>query len=132
MKMRNSKILYYLVWIIVGALLLHYGNSLISHYTEEAQKNYQLENTVWITAIVPFVYGIYLALLEGLPKAFVVNWLLLFIVFLPSFLLLMYPTLVMYFNISNMEIFKFATIHDGIVFGLVSGMALVKSLTTNR
>lgn len=132
MKMWNSKFLYYLVWIIVGALLLHYGNSLISHYAEEAQKTYQLESTVWIMAIVPFIYGMYLALLEGIPKAFVVNLRLLFIVFLPSFLLLIYPILVMYFNISNIRIYKFTTLHDGVVFGLVSGMALVKSLTTNR
>ncbi|WP_340008279.1 hypothetical protein MHH52_09920 [Paenibacillus sp. FSL K6-0276] len=132
MKMQNSKLLYYLVWIIVGALLLHYGNSLISHYTEEAKKNYQLESTVWMMAIVPFFYGMYLALLEGLPKAFVVNWPLLFIVFLPSFLLLIYPILMMYFNLSNIVIYKFATLHDGIVFGLVSGIALVKSLTSKR
>jgi hypothetical protein len=130
MKRKNSKLLYYLVWIIVGGILLHYGNSLINYYTIESRKNFQLEGTIWIHAIVPFIYGLYLALLEGLPKAFKLNLPLLLVVFLPSFFLQIYLILVLYFDITNIEIYKFATLHDGAVFGIVSGIALVKSLTT--
>ncbi|WP_211750046.1 hypothetical protein [Paenibacillus sp. Marseille-Q4541] len=131
MKINNKRLLFYLIWIIVGAVLLHYGNSLIDYYTDQAQKSYQLEGVIWIFAIMPFIYGLYLALLEGLPRALKLNWPLLLIVFVPSFLLLIYPILAMYFEIENIEIFKIVSTHQGsTIFGIVSGLTLIKSLTT--
>ena len=134
MKPQKSKVVYYLVWLIIGGLLIYFGNSISSYYSEEAKKTFQIESTVWILAIVPLIYGLHLAFLEGLPKSFKLNWPLLVLVFLPCFLSLIYPILVMYINsLANVTIYKLATLPQAsAVFGIVSGLTLIRSITTNR
>lgn len=133
MKLKYSKIIYYLAWMIVGWILLHYGNVIMAYYTKEAQRRFDIDAVLWVSALVPFIYGLHLSLLEGFPKSFKVKWPLLLLVFLPCFLLFIYPILVMYFRIDNVTLYVFATTRQGsMLLGIVSGFTLLRSLTTTH
>jgi len=133
MKLKYSKFIYYLVWMVIGWLLLRYGNVIMEYYTKEAQRRFDIDAILWVSALVPFTYGLHLSLLEGFPKAFKVKWPLLLLVFLPCFLLFIYPILVMYFRIENVKLYIFATTRQGsMLLGIVSGFTLIRSLTTTQ
>ncbi|GAE06802.1 hypothetical protein JCM10914_2981 [Paenibacillus sp. JCM 10914] len=59
-------------------------------------------------------------------------WPLFILVFVPSFLMLIYP-LSGRFIPHNMEIYQIATMHGGnVVFGMISGIALFKAVTSRE
>lgn len=133
MKLKYSKFIYYLVWMVIGWLLFHYGNVIMAYYTREAQRTFEMDSLLWVSALVPLIYGFHLALLEGLPRTFKVNLPLLLLVFLPCFLLLIYPASVMYFRIDNVKIPMYITTREGLtLLGIVSGFTLIRSLTTSH
>ncbi|GAE05199.1 hypothetical protein [Paenibacillus sp. JCM 10914] len=90
MESTNSKLLYYFIWTLAAGVLLYFGESVLQHYMEKSYKTFEISGTIWVSVIVPFIYGLHMALLDGLPRAFRPNWPLFILVFLPSFLLLMY------------------------------------------
>lgn len=122
--------LYYAGWVIVAFILLYFGDILIDYYKDNTSRTYDLSGTVWIGTIVPFIYGIHLGFLDGLPKKIKINVPLFLFVFLPSFILLVYPVTTLYVDIVSERLSTFATIHySNVVYGIVSGMTLIKSIT---
>ena len=125
-----KKSLYYLGWLIIAIILLHFGNSLIDYYSERASRTFDITGRIWIWTIVPFVYGLHLGFLDGAPKSIKVNIPQLILIVIPSFLLLIYPVTTLYIGTGIKGLFVFATNHqNNLIFGLVCGMTLIKSLT---
>ncbi|GAB6926283.1 hypothetical protein JCM10914A_02660 [Paenibacillus sp. JCM 10914] len=132
MDKKQSKVVYYAVWLIVAAALVYLGHLVFRHYQQQAYMTFRKDGLIWAYCVVPLLYGVHVALLEGLPKKFRMYWPLFILVFVPSFLMLIYP-LSGRFIPHNMEIYQIATMHGGnVVFGMISGIALFKAVTSRE
>lgn len=120
--------LYYLGWILIAFVLFHYGNQLM-RYVESNSSSYM--NVVWVWTIIPFVYGLHLGLLGGLPQQLKLNVPMFLFVFLPSFLILIYPVLAITFEIPFIRLLSYVSDRYLILLvGIISGFSLIRSLFT--
>lgn len=123
---KKNSYLYYIIWLIIATLLLHFGNEIVRRI-EAASSSYF--TVVWVSALIPFIYGLHLALLEGLPRRFEMNLPMLLFVFLPSFFILCYPIFAIAFEIHLIQFLAYVSDRTLILLsGIISGASLIKSL----
>lgn len=118
--------MYYIIWFIIAVLLVHYGNQIVRN-VDNFSSNYF--NVVWVSALIPFVYGLHLGLLRGLPRKFKLNLPMLLFVFVPSFFILCYPMLAISLEIQLIKMLAYVSDRTVILLsGIISGASFIKSL----
>ncbi|GGH27010.1 hypothetical protein [Paenibacillus segetis] len=123
--MRSNRFIYHLVWII-GAFLLMYSSSLTLDYlNRKVAVTYDATYAIWGMILIAFVSGMYLGVINGLPRRFKVNKSQL-IIFIPSFLVLIYMIVPYYIEIPYYRFYLELTKHNEHFFlGVISGMTFI-------
>lgn len=121
----NNSVLYNLVWII-GAFLLVYGSGLTLNYlNSKVAVTYNGTYVLWAMVIVAFLLGMYLGVINGLPRRFKVNKSQM-IIFIPSFLIMIYMIVPYYIQVPYYQFYLELTRHNGhFFFGVISGMTFI-------
>ncbi|MNO40803.1 hypothetical protein D3C76_309610 [compost metagenome] len=133
--MNKSKgYLYYLLWMIGALLLLYYGNKFLTFMDSKVNEFYKMEYSLIGNIAYAFVIGIYLSLLNGLPGRRKFFRPLFFFVFIPSFILMIYPILGIYFEVPNFsQYLDLVILHEGyFFFTMLCGLSFMKSLFGSR
>jgi len=132
--MNNSKgIFYYIAWLVGVCLLVYYSGSFFAMMEQQRTILYKADNMLLANMIYAFVFGLYLSLLNGWPARRKMNKPLFFGVFLPCFLIWVYPIASSYIKIIAIaEYFHLVREREFFFFGLMSGLTLMKSFFTTR
>ncbi|MNJ49747.1 hypothetical protein D3C77_449950 [compost metagenome] len=132
--MNNSKgIFHYILWTVGVCLLVYYSKHFFVMMDHKSTILYKMDNMLIANIVYAFVFGLYLSLLNGLPARRKMNKPLFFCVFLPCFLILIYPIAATYIKqIYTAEYFSLIKEREFFFFGLMSGLTLIKSLFTTR
>ncbi|GIP56395.1 hypothetical protein QNH46_11605 [Paenibacillus woosongensis] len=132
--MNNSKgIFYYIAWMIGACLLVYYSGSFFAMMDQQRTILYKTDNMLLANMIYAFAFGLYLSLLNGWPARRKMIKPLFFGVFLPCFLILIYPIASSYIKIIAMaEYYHLVREREFFFFGLMSGLTLMKSFFTTR
>lgn len=132
--MNNSKgYFYYFVWMVGALVLVYYGHQFIEMMDSKKQTLYKIDYSLIGDIVYAFVFGLYLSLLNGFPHRRKFHRPLFVFVFVPSFLLLIYPIFSIF--IKQIYIVSYYELVGGpqlFFFGLLSGLALIKSLFSSR
>jgi len=130
--MKISKYFYYLVWFIGAIGLAYFGNFFLDYVDTKTKSTYELTYSMWASVWVPFVMGAYLSLINVVPQRIKVNKPKL-IVFILSFLILIYAILPLYIKIPYTNFYLDIIKHKSLYFfGLVSGMTLITGLSEQK
>lgn len=132
--MKNSKgYIYYFFWIVGVLLLIYYGHEFKSMMEHKSGTFYKVDYSLLGQIIYALVFGFYLSLLNGLPHRRKFHRPLFLFVFVPSFLFLIYPVIVIYVDMIRVtRYFELVGHPEMFFFGLLSGLTLMKSLFGNR
>ncbi|WP_055108326.1 hypothetical protein [Paenibacillus ihumii] len=132
--MNNSKgIFYYIVWMIGAFLLVYYSSSFFAMMEHQRTILYKTDNMLLANMLYSFVFGLYLSLLNGWPSRRKMNKPLFFCVFLPCFLVWIYPIASTYIKIIAIaEYFHLVQKREFFFFGLMSGLTLIRSFFAAR
>lgn len=133
MKNSNKGYFYYLLWTAGALVLIYYGHKFTVMMDQKTGTFYDLKYSLIGDIVYAFAFGLYMSLLNGLPSRRVFNRPLFFSVFLPSLLLLIYPLFTVY--VKQIHIWRYHELIGGpqlFFFGLVSGLALMKSLFSSK
>ncbi|MNW40370.1 hypothetical protein D3C74_174830 [compost metagenome] len=128
--MNKSKgYVYYLLWILGALILLYYGNMFLTMMLQKKDELFKVEYSLLGNILYAFVIGIYLSLLNGLPNRRKFFRPLFFFVFLPSFILMIYPVIALYSELPYYLIYLKLTHHEGFFFfSMLCGLTFMKSL----
>lgn len=132
--MKSSKgYFYYFVWMLGALLLLYYGSKFTGMMESKTKTFYQMEYTLIGEIVYALVFGLYLSCLNGLPNRRKFNRPLLTFVFIPSFLLVIYPIITIYVKqIYIVGYYQLIQEPQFFFLGMLSGYSLVKSVFTTR
>lgn len=132
--MNNSKgVFYYIVWMIGVCLIVYYSGRFFAMMESQRAFLHNTGNLLIANIIYGLVFGVYLSLLNGWPVRRKMNKPLFFSVFLPCFLILIYPIASSYIKIIAIaEYFHLVQDREFFFFGLMSGLTLMKSFFTTR
>ncbi|MFP4977445.1 hypothetical protein ACE6ED_18720 [Paenibacillus sp. CN-4] len=130
--MNVKSVLYTLIWAGIACLLVWAGTEWINDTQEQAASTYDMTAYLWASTLVPIVYGLHLGLLDP-PRAVKINAAVLVLVFLPSFIITVYPLSTLYVQFEGLNwLFQLSQQMNRAMlmfFGIVCGLSLVKSLT---
>jgi len=122
------KAFYLLGWTIGAFLLVYFSNLLLDYTDHKTNQTYDLTYNVWASVTIPFVMGMYLGLINGIPRRFKVN-ISMMIIFVPTFLVMIYLILPIYFEMHVFDFYLDLTKHNGYNYiGIISGMTLIMGL----
>lgn len=122
--------MYYLGWLVGAIVVLYLGNMVLDYVKEEANRTFIITYQLWGTFVIYFIYGVYLGLLNGLPKRFSLNRPLFIFVCIPCLILLFYSIAIFYFRLPFFEMYR-SLVKDNnsqLLFTIVAGMTLILSL----
>lgn len=120
---------YYLLWIIGALVLLYYGNMFLTMMGNKTGELYKLEYSLLGQILYGFGIGCYLSLLNGLPNRRKFFRPLFFFVFVPSFILMIYSILNIFFTMPYYSLYYGVIRHDGyFFFTMLCGLTFMKSL----
>lgn len=132
--MKNSKgYFYYFVWMLGALVLMYYGKQFTDMMNHKTQTFYQMEYSLIGKIVYGLAFGVYLSFLNGFPNRRKFHRPLFAFVFVPSFLLLIYPIITIY--VKRIYIVGyFEIVHDPqlFFFGMLSALSLMKSTFTTR
>jgi hypothetical protein len=124
---------YYFVWIAGMLLLAYYGNQFMDMMANKRGGLGKLDYKLLGQIGYALVFGIYLSLLNGIPNRRKFHRPFFFFIFLPSFILLIYPVINTYVKLPYGSLFADVTKWNGyFYFGLLSGLSFMKSLFGSR
>ncbi|AWB44455.1 hypothetical protein DCC85_09600 [Paenibacillus sp. CAA11] len=124
----NKGYFYFLLWIAGAILLLYYGNDWMDSVNANSSKN-KTDYIRMAGILYPVVLGAYVSLLIGIPNKWRPHKPLLLAVFLPAFLLFVYPTVGQYIKLPELPLYTDVFKYQGrFLFGVVSGMSLLQGL----
>lgn len=132
--MKSSKgYFYYFVWMLGALLLLYYGGKFLGMMEQKTQTFYRIDYTLIGEIVYAFVFGLYLSCLNGVPNRRKFHRPLLAFVFIPSFLLVIYPIITIYVKqIYIVGYYQLIQEPQLFFFGMLSGLSLIKSMFTTR
>lgn len=121
---------YYFLWIVGALLLVYYGNQFMDMMARKNDSLGKVDYTLIGHIVYAFVFGVYLSLLNGVPNRRKFHRPLFFFVFLPCFLLLIYPVISQYVTLPYYSLYNehMAKWSGYFFFGLLTGLSFMKSL----
>lgn len=126
--MKNNHVLYNVAWIIGALVLVYLGSLYLDYANEKVSTTYDGTYILWAQVIVPFVLGVYLGIMNGFPRRVKFNKSKM-IIFIPSFLLMLYAIAPYYIQIPYNRIYlEIMRQHGHYLFGIISGMTFISGL----
>ncbi|MBP2000937.1 CHASE3 domain sensor protein [Paenibacillus shirakamiensis] len=123
---------YYLLWMIGAILLVYYGNQYLNEVANHTGRNQQTK-VLGTLALYSLFCGIYVSLIYGFPGRSKFNKPIFISIFIPSFVLLVYSLVSAYMKLPAIPHYAEITgRHGQFFFGVICGIALVKSLFDTR
>ncbi|MNO27068.1 hypothetical protein D3C76_169350 [compost metagenome] len=124
---------YYFVWMIGALVLMYYGNQFTDMMNHKTQTLYKIEYGLIGKIVYGLAFGLYLSFLNGFPNRRKFHRPLFAFVFVPSFLLLIYPIITIYVKqIYIVGYFEIVRDPQFFFFGMLSALSLMKSTFTTR
>lgn len=132
--MRSTKgYFYFILWIAGAVLLLYYGNSWMDSIAAKARASNKQDELLLAGALYPVVLGAYASLLFGIPGRFKAHKPILLGLFLPCFLLFIYPVVGHYVKLPELPFYADVMKYQGrFLFGIISGMSLMHGLFESK
>ncbi len=132
--MKSSKgYFYYFIWMLGALVLMYYGHQFIDMMNNKTQTLGKIDYGLIGKIVYGLAFGLYLSFLNGFPNRRKFHRPLFAFVFVPSFLLLIYPIITIYVKqIYIVGYFQIVRDPQLFFFGMLSALSLIKSTFATR
>lgn len=132
--MKSSKgYFYYFIWMLGALVLMYYGHQFTDMMNHKSQTLGKIDYGLIGKIVYGLAFGLYLSFLNGFPNRRKFHRPLFTFVFVPSFLLLIYPIITIYVKqIYIVGYFEIVRDPQLFFFGMLSALSLIKSTFTTR
>ncbi|MEC2344774.1 hypothetical protein P9H28_11845 [Paenibacillus barengoltzii] len=132
--MNSSKgYFYYFIWMLGALVLMYYGHQFTDMMNHKTQTLGKIDYGLIGKIAYGLAFGLYLSFLNGFPNRRKFHRPLFAFVFVPSFLLLIYPIITMYVKqIYIVDYFEIVRDPQMFFFGMLTALSLIKSTFTTR